>query len=250
MTDPHVSYLLRLGDDSLVAGQRLSEWSGRAPTVEVDLSFANLALDYIGQANLLLDRAGELEGAGRDADALAFRRDVLDFQNCLLVEQPNGDFAQTVARLFLFSNWQKLLFERLTLSKDDVLAAIAQKAVKEIAYHVELATGWVVRLGDGTEESNRRMQAGLEWHWRFVDELFAQDDVDAAVIASGFGADVTQCRADYDSRVDSALAQAGLTRPAPQRPVLGGRKGHHSEHLGHMLSEMQFLPRAYPDAKW
>src|SRR5438128_7466030 len=183
-------YLLRLGDDSLILGQRLGEWCGHAPSVEVDLSLANIALDLIGQATLFLDYAGEVEGKGRDGDSLAFRRDVLDFRNCWLVEQPNGDFAQTMARQFLFSTWQKRLFGHLVASREPRIAAIAEKAVKEVTYHQELAAEWVIRLGDGTGESRRRMQDGLEWMWRFVPELFEMDDLAAFMAERGLGADL------------------------------------------------------------
>src|SRR3954465_2657733 len=154
-------FLLRLGDDSLILGQRLAEWTGHAPSVEVDLSLANIALDLIGQATFFLNHAGEMEGKGRDGDRLAFHRDVLDFRNCLLVEQPNGDFAQTMARQFLFSTWQRRLFEHLAATADETIAAVAEKAVKEVSYHAELAAEWMIRLGDGTEESRRRMVDGL-----------------------------------------------------------------------------------------
>jgi ring-1,2-phenylacetyl-CoA epoxidase subunit PaaC len=247
---PLATYALRLGDDSLILGQRLGEWCGHAPALEVDLSLANVALDQVGQATHFLGLAGALEGKGRDGDALAFRRDVMDFTNCLLVEQPNGDFAQTIARLFLFSHYQELLFTALMTSKDAQLAAIAAKAVKETAYHATLASDWVVRLGDGTEESRARMIAGLDWMWRFADELFAMDDVDAAALKAGVGVDKAALRAAWDERIDAVLADATLERPAARRPVLGGRVGRHSEHLGHLLSEMQFLQRAYPDATW
>lgn len=248
--DVRFDYLLRLGDDGLILGQRLSEWCGHAPSVEVDLSLANMALDLIGQATHFLNAAGAAEGGGRDGDALAFHRDVLDFRNCLLVEQPNGDFAQTIARQFLFSTWQKRLFEHLTGSRDETIAAVAAKAVKEVAYHEELAAEWVIRLGDGTEASRQRMADGLDWMWRFVPELFEMDDLAVRAAASGIGVDVTLFREDYDLRVRSVLAEATLEPPADQRPILGGRRGHHSEHLGHLLAPMQFLPRTYPDAKW
>ena len=243
-------YLLRLGDDSLILGQRLGEWCGHAPSVEVDLSLTNIALDLIGQATLFLDYAGEVEGEGRDGNALAFRRDVLDFRNCWLVEQPNGDFAQTMARQFLFSTWQKMLFDRLAGARDERIAAIAAKAVKEVAYHQELAAEWVIRLGDGTEESRQRMAAGLGWMWRFVPELFDSDRVDAEMAARGIGAETSAFREDYDRQVRAVLAEATLEAPADQRPILGGRRGHHSEHLGHLLCTMQFLPRTYPEAVW
>jgi ring-1,2-phenylacetyl-CoA epoxidase subunit PaaC len=242
--------LLRLGDDSLILGQRLSEYCGHAPSVEVDLSLANIGLDLVGQATWFLNAAGEAEGKGRDGDALAFRRDVLDFRNCWLVEQPNGDFAQTMARQFLFSTWQKMLFDRLVSSSDATIAAVAEKAVKEVAYHQELASEWVIRLGDGTDESRRRMADGLDWMWRFVPELFEMDELATAAAARGIGVDVTLFRDDYDARIRAVLAEATLEAPSNQRPILGGRRGHHSEHLGHILAPMQFLPRTYPDATW
>ncbi|HEX6377427.1 MAG TPA: 1,2-phenylacetyl-CoA epoxidase subunit PaaC [Allosphingosinicella sp.] len=243
-------YLLRLGDDSLILGQRLGEWCGHAPSVEVDLSLANMALDLIGQATHFLDHAGKVEGKGRDGDALAFHRDVLDYRNCLLVEQPNGDFARTMARQFLFSTWQKLLFRHLLGSTDELIAGVAEKAVKEVTYHQELASEWVIRLGDGTDESRRRIGDGLAWNWRFVPELFEMDDLAAAMAGRGIGADLAAFRADYDARIGAVLAEATLEPPADQRPILGGRRGHHSEHLGHILCTLQFLPRTYPDAKW
>ena len=243
-------YALRLGDDSLILGQRLSEWTGHAPSVEVDLSLANMALDLIGQATHFLEAAGRVEGKGRDGDSLAFRRDVLDYRNCWLVEQPNGDFARTMARQLLFSTWQKLLFRQLTGSKDELIAGVAEKAVKEVTYHQDLASEWVIRLGGGTEESRRRMEDGLAWNWRFVPELFEMDDLATFMAARGIGADLAGFRDDYDSQIAAVLAEATLQPPPDQRPILGGRRGHHSEHLGHLLAVMQFLPRTYPDAKW
>jgi ring-1,2-phenylacetyl-CoA epoxidase subunit PaaC len=243
-------YLLRLGDDSLILGQRLGEWCGHAPSVEVDLSLANFALDLIGQATFFLDYAGEVEGKGRDGDKLAFHRDVLDFRSCLLVEQPNGDFAQTMARQFFFSTWQRKLFQHLAASADATVAAIAEKAVKEVTYHAELAGEWVIRLGDGTDESRRRMVDGLDWMARFVPELFETDDLTLFLAEKGIAADPTAFQADYDAEIHRLLAQAGLEPPPGQRPILGGRRGHHSEHLGHLLCAMQYLPRTYPDAVW
>jgi ring-1,2-phenylacetyl-CoA epoxidase subunit PaaC len=247
---PLAQYALRLGDDALILGQRLSEWCGHAPALEVDLSLANVALDLVGQATHFLGLAGAVEAKGRDADALAFKRDVLDFSNCLLVEQPNGDFAQTMARQFLFSHFQELNFAALAASKDQRIAAIAAKAAKETAYHARLASDWVVRLGDGTEESRTRMSAGLDWMWRFADELFVMDAVEAKLAKDGLAVDKAELRPAWDARVDAVLADAALARPTPRRPVLGGRDGHHSEHLGHVLSEMQFQQRAYPGAVW
>ena len=249
--DPvHMAYLLRLGDDSLVLGQRLGEWCGHGPVLEVDISLANLALDLIGQATLVLSEAAKEEGRGHDGDALAFHRDVLDFKNCLLVEQPNGDFAQTIARHLLYSTWHHMLLKRLTGSSDQFLREFAAKAVKEIAYHRELAADWTIRLGDGTEESARRMAEGLEWCWRFVPELFEVDDVLDAAIARKIAPDPREFEPEYRAELAAILAEARLEVPADQRPILGGRRGHHSEHLGHLLAVMQFLPRTYPDAIW
>ena len=243
MSDARTDYLLRLGDDALILGQRLSEWCGHAPALEVDLSLANIALDLIGQATLLLSEAG-------DADELAFRRDVLDFKNCLLVEQPNGDFARTIARQLLYSTWQHWLLQRLTGSSDQFLREFAAKAVKEVAYHRELASEWTVRLGDGSDESARRMAEGLDWCWRFVPELFEVDELLQAAIDSGVAVEPLGFEEEYRSAIAAVLAEAQLKAPADQRPILGGRRGHHSEHLGHLLAVMQFLPRTYPDATW
>lgn len=245
-----VASVMALGDASLILGQRLGEWCGHAPTVELDLSIANLGLDLIGQAQLFLEHAGQLEGDGRDGDALAFRRDVYDFRNCLMVEQPNGDFGQTIVRQLLFSTWQRLLFEQMVHLDDDRLAEIAAKAVKEVAYHERLASDWVIRLGDGTDESHRRVSEGLDWNWRFVGELFTVDPAEQPVIDAGLAVDRSVLRPAWDAAIDRVLGEAGLERPGAGRGVTGGRIGRHSEHLGHILSEMQFLQRAYPGASW
>ena len=247
---PLFDYLLRLGDDSLVLGQRLTEWCGHAPALETDLSLANIGLDLIGQADLFLGLAAEIDNQGQDADRLAFHRDGLAFRNCLLVEQPNGDFAQTMARQFLFSTAQLFLFEALERSSEPRIAEIAAKAVKEIRYHAELAADWVIRLGDGTAESHRRMVEGLDWFWRFVDELFTVDDVERALIERGIAPDRSALRDRFDARVTEVLTEATIPLPDYPRGVKGGRTGHHTEHLGHLLAVMQYLPRAYPDAQW
>jgi ring-1,2-phenylacetyl-CoA epoxidase subunit PaaC len=241
--DPRTETLLRLGDDALVLGQRLSEWTGHGPVLEVDISLANLALDLIGQATLLLGEAG-------DGDQLAFHRDVLDFRNCLLVEQPNGDFAQTIARHLLYTTWQHMLLQRLQQCSDEFLVEFAHKAVKEVAYHRDLAGDWTIRLGDGTDESARRMAEGLDWMWRFIPELFEVDDGLQAAIDAGIAPDARSFEDEYRSAIVAVLKEAHLEPPTEQRPILGARRGHHSEHLGHLLAEMQFLPRTYPDAKW
>jgi len=226
----------RFGDDALILGHRLSEWCGHAPALEVDLALANIGLDLLGQAQFFLGLAAEAEAKGRDADALAYRRTEDEFRNCLLVEQPNGDFARTIARQFLFSSWQELLFHGLAQGDDKRIAAIAAKAVKEVTYHARFAADWVIRLGDGTAESHRRMEEGLDWCWRFTGELFAGD--------------AASLRPEWDARVNGVLAEAGLPPPNPVRGITGGRDGRHSEHLGHLLAEMQYLPRVYPDAVW
>ncbi|MDR6832442.1 MULTISPECIES: 1,2-phenylacetyl-CoA epoxidase subunit PaaC [unclassified Sphingopyxis] len=250
LRQPLFDYLLRLGDDSLILGQRLTEWCGHAPTLEVDLSLANVGLDLIGQATLLLDLAGQVEGKGRDGDRLAFHRDVLAFRNCLMVEQPNGDFAQTMARQFLFSTAQMSLLEMLTGSSESRIADIAAKAVKEVRYHADLAAEWVIRLGDGTDESRARMMEGLDWHWRFVEELFDIDPIEQSLIAAGIAVDRAAMRAAFDQQVEAVLTEATLPPPEYPRGVKGGRRGHHSEHLGHLIATMQHLPRTYPGASW
>ncbi len=245
LEDGYYDYLLRLGDDSLILGQRLSEWCGHAPSVEVDLSLANIALDLIGQATHIYEKANNGDG-----DELAFKRDVLDFRNCWLVEQPNGDFGRTMARQLFFSTYQHILYRELCESPDPFLCAIAQKAVKEVAYHRELAADWVIRLGDGTEESARRMRDGVDWCWRFVPELFEVDGVLEALISFQTVPDPRSFEREYRAAIADVLANAHLAVPDDQRPILGGRRGHHSEHLGHLLAVMQYLPRTYPNATW
>ncbi len=249
--DQHVEFLLRLGDNSLVLGHRLSEWCGHAPVLEEDIAMTNVALDLIGQARMLYTHAGQIEGKGRDEDAIAYLRDVLDWRNCLLVEQPNGDFADTMARQFLFDVWNFEVFSALTKSADAQLAAIAAKALKEISYHRRHSGDWVIRLGDGTDESRARMIAALDRVWGFTDELFQMDDVDKAALAAGIGVDLEALRPAWDSHVGAVLAEAGLEKPSVTWSVKGGRtKGHHSEHLGFILAELQFMQRAYPNSTW
>ncbi|MEO6580963.1 MAG: 1,2-phenylacetyl-CoA epoxidase subunit PaaC [Sphingomicrobium sp.] len=245
LEDVYYDYLVRLGDDSLILGQRLAEWCGHAPGLEVDLSLANLALDLVGQATHLLNKANNDDG-----DELAFHRDVLDYKNCWLVEQPNGDFARTIARQLLFSTYQHLLYRELADSPDPFLSGLAAKAVKEVAYHRELAADWTIRLGDGTEESARRMAEGLDWCWRFIPELFEVDAVLEELIARQTVPDPRGFQSEYWTAIEAVMAEAKLEPPADQRPILGGRRGHHSEHLGHLLAVMQHIPRLYPDARW
>src|SRR5579862_548969 len=243
-------YVLRLGDTSLVLGQRLSEWIGHAPELEEDLGLANLALDLIGQARLLLGYAGELEGQGRDEDALAFLRDAPEFTNLTLAEQPNGDFGRTIVRQWLLDCWQLEMYQALAGSADTRLAAIVSKAVKETRYHYRFSSGWLVRLGDGTEESHRRVQVALDELWRFTAELFAPDEIDESMQAAAIAPSLTELASRWSSRIDADLASATLTRPAAQPYPWQGKRGVHTEHLGHMLGEMQHLQRTYPGARW
>ncbi len=244
------AYALRLGDDALILSHRLSEWVGHGPELEEDIALANTALDLLGQARLLLACAGAREGRGRDEDALAYGRDVLDFSNLLLVEQPNGDFAQTMVRQFLFDAYAVELWPRLSASRDEVLAGIAGKAAKEAAYHVEQSAAWVVRMGDGTEESHARVQAGLDLLWPYAGEIFEADGVEAALAETGIAVLPCELRAPWQVRVGPVLEEAGLAPPEGAGVRVGGRQGRHSEHLGHLLAEFQFMQRAYPGAEW
>lgn len=242
--------LTRLGDNTLILGHRVSEWCGHAPVLEEDIALANMALDLIGQTQLWLGLAGQVEGAGRDADALAFRRDVWDFRNLLLVERPNGDFGQTLMRQFLFDAWHQPMLAALEGSNDPRIAEIAAKAGKEVAYHVERSADLVIRLGDGTEESHRRMQAALNALWPYAGEMFLGDAVDARLAEAGVMPAPESLRAPWEATVSGVLAEATLQRPAGTFAHKGGKQGRHSEHLGHLLTQMQWLQRAYPDARW
>lgn len=245
-----VEYLLRLGDDRLVLGHRLSEWCGHAPILEEDIALANIALDLIGQATLVLGLAGKLESAGRDADALAYLRDAIDFRNTLLVELPKGDFGVTIVRQLFYSVFALLQAEALQRSTNAELAGIAAKAVKELRYHVRHSADWVLKLGGGTDESHRRAQAAVDDLWRYTGELFLADDVDREVGASGFGVDPSTLENSWQTTVRDVLGRAGLTIPETSYMQRGGRTGRHTEHLGHMLSEMQILARSHPGASW
>jgi ring-1,2-phenylacetyl-CoA epoxidase subunit PaaC len=247
---PHVLYVLRLADTAVILGHRLGEWCGTAPMLEEDIALTNMALDLIGQARMLYTHAGALEGQGRDEDALAYLRDVPAWRNLLLVEQPNGDFAQTIVRQLLYAALMAPLWRALTASTDATLAAIAAKAEKEAAYHVRHSGEWLIRLGDGTEESHRRAQDALDELWPYTGELFETDAADRALIAAGIAVDPAGLRDAWNATIDTVLAEATLRRPADAWMQTGGRVGRHSEHLGHLLSEMQFLQRAYPGATW
>lgn len=247
---PLVEYLLRLGDDRLILGHRLSEWTGHGPILEEDIATANIALDLIGQAAQLLKLAGETEGQGRDEDALAYFRDGTQFRNCLLVELPKGDFGDTMVRQFLFDAYSVLLLDELTKCGHEAIAAIAAKAVKEDKYHLRHSSEWVVRLGDGTEESHRRVQASLDRLWKYTGELFTADEIDGAVEQDGIRIDLGGIKSRWDAIVDDVLARATLTRPADGPMQKGGRHGRHTEHIGHLLATMQSVARAHPGATW
>ena len=245
-----LEYVLRLGDTSLVLAQRLGEWIGHAPAIEEDLGLANTALDLLGQARLLLAYAGEIEGRGRSEDDLAFLREESAFRNATLAEMPNGDFGDTIVRQLFLDAFQVPLYERLAQSRDPRLAGIAAKALKESRYHLRYSSGWVVRLGDGTEESHDRVQGSIERLWPYTLELFDADEVDRAVSASGIAPDLRAVEQEWSARIDAVLAEATLVRPAAPRYRWYGKQGRHSEHLGHLLAEMQHLPRVHPGAHW
>jgi ring-1,2-phenylacetyl-CoA epoxidase subunit PaaC len=243
-------YLLRLGDDRLVLGHRLSEWCGHAPILEEDIALANISLDLIGQATLLLKLAGEVEGKGRSEDELAYFRDAIDFRNVLLTELPKGDFAFTIVRQFLFGVAAYYELEGLTRSAHPALAGICAKALKETHYHVRHSGEWVIKLGDGTEESHARAQRALDDLWRYTGEMFLGDSVDARLAAAGIIPDPSPAEPKWKAQVTDVLARATLEPPAVTYMQRGGRNGRHTEHLGHMLSEMQIVARSHPGAQW
>lgn len=247
-------YLLRLGDSPLILAQRLGEWVGHGPVLEEDIAQTNVGLDLLGQARMWLSYAGEVEARstppGRDEDQLAFLRDSGDYRNLLLVEQPNGSFADTTARQFLFDAWHLPLLQSLAGSRDERVAEIAAKAAKEAAYHVERSGDWVIRLGDGTDESHARMQAAIDDLWTYTGEMFAPDATDLALIGAGIAADARALAAPWRERVDAVLAEATLAAPRDTYMQQGGKCGVHTEHLGHLLAQMQVLQRAHPGARW
>jgi ring-1,2-phenylacetyl-CoA epoxidase subunit PaaC len=243
-------YVLRIGDDALVAAQRMGEWIAAAPQLEEDVALGNIALDLLGQARSLLTYAGEVEGDGRDEDDLAYLRDERDFVNAQIFELPNGDFAFTIARLLMTSAYQVELYSRLTASRDATVAAVAAKAVKEVDYHRDHATQWALRLGDGTEESHRRMQQGLDDLWPYVAELFESDDLVARLAEGGVAVDPADLEDDTIGYVDHVLADATLDRPETTVHHGGGRRGVHTEQMGYLLAEMQYLHRSHPGATW
>jgi ring-1,2-phenylacetyl-CoA epoxidase subunit PaaC len=248
--EPHFAYLLRLGDDNLILAQRLGEWISRGPDLEEDIALGNIGLDHLGVARNLLNHAGEIEGRGRTEDDLAMLRAEREFHNLILCEQPNGDFAHTMARQLFVDAWQVPLWEALSSSTDQQLAGIAQKAVKEARYHLRHSTTWVIRLGAGTDESHQRMQAAVDRLWRYTGEMFAADSVDEDVAAAGIGVEPASLTSGWEATIDSVLTEATLTRPDDDYVRSGGRQGFHSEHLGHLLGEMQWMARTYAGMQW
>lgn len=250
MSDNILQYLLRLGDDRLVLGHRLSEWCGHGPILEEDIALANIALDLIGQATLFLKLAGETEGKGRTEDDLAYFRDAIDYRNVQLVELPKGDYAFTIVRQFCFDVFSYHVLEQLQSSKHSGIAGIAGKGFKEVRYHVRHSSEWVLRMGDGTDESHTRAQNALNQIWRFTGEMFQADQVDREMLAEGVGADVEGIKPKWEAVVADVFNRATLSIPDDPPAMTGGRRGRHTESLGHMLSEMQIVARSHPGAAW
>ena len=246
----HFEYILRMGDNALILGQRLSEWCGHGPVLEQDIAVTNISLDLIGQARSLLAYGGRFEARGRSEDDLAFLRDAWDFRNVLLVEQPNRDWAYTLVRQFLFDAFHRLFLRAMTGSKDEHLAAIAEKSCKEVTYHLRYSSEWMIRLGDGTEESHHKMQKALDDLWSFSGELFEMNETDRLMVEAGIGVDLNLLKPDYDGCIEAVLGEATLQLPEPGWMQSGGKEGRHSEYLGLILAEMQFLQRAYPGLEW
>lgn len=243
-------YVLRLGDSCLILSQRLGEWCGHGPILEEDIALTNFALDLLGHARFWLSYAAELEDAGRDEDQLAFVRDSGEFRNLLLVEQENGDFAETIARQFYFDTWHLAMLENLRGSTDARVGAIAEKAAKEVRYHLQRSTDWVIRLGDGTPESKRRMQTAIDLLWMYTGEMFEMDVIDREMLNCGVGVDLSVIRDHWMEYVGKVLEQATLLMPAATWMQRGGKQGVHSERLGYILSEMQIMQRSYPGLQW
>jgi ring-1,2-phenylacetyl-CoA epoxidase subunit PaaC len=248
--NPVVEYLLRLGDDRLVLGHRLSEWCGHGPILEEDIALANISLDLIGQATLILKLAAEIEGTGRNEDTLAFFRDSADYRNVQLVELPKGDFGFTIVRQLFFSVYALLQMEALQKGRLEGMAGIAAKAVKENRYHVRHSAQWVMTLGDGTAESHARIQIAVDELWRYTGELFLSDAVDEAAVRDGVGVDPTLLQAPWREQVGDILGRATIDMPKDGYMQRGGRTGRHTEHLGHLLTEMQIVARSHPGAQW
>jgi ring-1,2-phenylacetyl-CoA epoxidase subunit PaaC len=251
LANQKLEYLLRQGDNALILSQQLCQWCGKGPALEEDMALSNIALDLLGQTRMWLTYAGELEGRGRNEDQLAFLRDAGQFRNCLLVEQPNGDYAQTLMRQFFFDSWHYFLMEGLTNSSDPRIADIAEKSIKEITYHLRRSSDLVVRLGDGSDVSHAKMQAAADELWTWTGEMFLYDAVDQAMVEQGVAPADTVLLDAYLQHVGEVFEEATLAMPSPQAYMQrGGKQGRHTERLGFILAEMQFLQRAYPDSTW
>ncbi len=245
-----INYIFQLADNKLILGQRLSEWCGHAPELEIDIALTNIALDLIGQSRNLYSYAAELEGKGRTEDDMAYLRDCEAYRNVLLAEQPNEDFAYTIARQFFFDVYNHLFHKELVNSKDEQLAAIAEKSLKEINYHIRFSSEWVIRLGDGTEVSHAKMQTAVDDLWDYIGEMTTMNETDRLMLAEGVGVDLNKIRTAYFHKVKEILAEATLNIPEEEPFQKGGKDGLHSEHLGHLLTELQWMQRAYPGAQW
>jgi ring-1,2-phenylacetyl-CoA epoxidase subunit PaaC len=243
-------YCLRLGDSNLILAQRLGEWCGHGPILEEDIALTNICLDLLGQSRALLTYAGEAEGKGRTEDDLAYLREALDYRNVLLVEQPNGDFAQTILKQFFYSAYQYFLYDALKQSKDKMISALAEKSLKEVTYHLRHSSEWVKRLGAGTEESNQRINDALNELWIYTGDMFDMDEVDAALIKEGIAVDLNLIKVMWENKVKEVFTEAELTIPESTFMIRGSRTGKHTEHLGYILAEMQVLHRQHPQATW
>ena len=243
-------YVLALGDDALILGQRLSQWAYKGPFLEEDIALSNISLDLFGRANLLLEYAATLREKGSTADDLAFKRNERQFSNHILSEQPNGNFADTMVRQFFLDAFYKLFLQSLTKSKDAQLSAIAQKSIKETTYHLRHSSKWIIRLGDGTAESHEKVQSAIDNLWMFTNDIFEMNEIDNEMLEQKIGVDCSKLKIEWDKIINEILSEATLNRPEDANMPTGGRQGIHTEHLGHLLSDMQYLQRAYPDATW
>ena len=243
-------FVLALGDDALILGQRLSQWAYKGPFLEEDIALSNISLDMFGRANLLLEYAATLKGNGTTSDELAFKRNEREFSNHIICEQPNGNFADTMVRQFFLDAFYKLFLQKLTKSKDEQLSAIAQKSIKETTYHFRHSSKWIIRLGDGTVESHAKVQSAIDNLWMFTNELFEMNEIDNEMLEQKIGVDCSKLKIEWDKIINEVLSEATLNRPEDANMPTGGRQGIHTEHLGHLLSDMQYLQRAYPDATW
>lgn len=244
-----LNYTLRIADSSLILAQRISGWCSKGPTLEEDIALSNIALDLFGQANGFLEYASKLDG-NKTPDQLAFNRNEREFFNLQITEQENGNFADTIVRQFFFSTYSFLFYTELSKSTDETLAALSVKSLKEVKYHLQHSKSWMLRLGDGTEESKQKTQAALQYFWQFTGELFEMDEVDMEMSKSGIGVGNSELKTNWDKMVNEVIDQSTLERPVDEYMQTGSKKGLHTEYLGHLLSEMQYLPRAYPNAKW